>query len=68
MSVKTGGVGEKSEQSITREKHALVQLNREMISLQTAVLSQKVGRDKIMDRCWTTMKTRSYSSTLFYFE
>ena len=66
--MKTGGVGEKSEQSITREKHALVQLNREMISLKTAVISQKVGRDKIMDRCWTTMRTRSYSSTLFSFE
>ena len=66
--MKTGGVGEKSEENITREKHALVQVNIEMISLQTAVISQKVGRDKIMNRIWTTMKTRSYSSTLFSFE
>ena len=63
MSVKTGGVGEKSEQSITREKHALVQLNREMISLKTAVISQKLEEIKL----WTDLDNHENQVIQFYF-
>ena len=63
MSVKTGGVGEKSEQNITREKHALVQLNREMISLKTAVISQKLEEIKL----WTDLDNHENQVIQFYF-